>query len=291
MWPPNAKKRHRFLQTPLSNVVIHEQEALQEHAVATIACLLSGVRVFNKAYPEQAKYRRVAKGLHGLHVYATEYWTEYLLSHAAFGDGLGQTSSLFGLACQLVDELDKAYDQSRVPNAVSNIRISDKRLALLQQHDLLHKHVAGALKGRSLKRLESELLQVPRKFCLGSSWHAIKLIADIVPGKNSQQSPSSTFIEPISAMLISYQDVVRPLLSKQTYPGVSAEELELFKTHFRTSAFTCRLNSCFRATLGFESEKKVSGARDVPRSVPAMHFSWLSVPAFHISPGPKKSYQ
>lgn len=57
-------------------------------------------------------------------------------------------------------------------------------------------------------------------------------------------------------MLISYQDVVRALLSKHTYPGVSAEELELFKTHFRTSAFTCRLNSCFRATLGFESAKK-----------------------------------
>ncbi|KAH8738106.1 hypothetical protein BGZ61DRAFT_502084 [Ilyonectria robusta] len=213
----------RFLQTPSSNVVIHEQEALQEHAVAIIACLLSGARVFNKAYPEQAKYQRVAKGLHGLHVYATEYWTECLLSHAAS-----------------VHELDKAYGQPGAPNAGSNIRVSDKRLELLQQHALLHRHVEGALKGRSLKRLESELLQVPHT----------------VPDKNSQQLPNSPFIEPISAMLISYQDVVRALLSKHTYPGVSAEELELFKTHFRTSAFTCRLNSCFRATLGFESAKK-----------------------------------
>lgn len=227
-----------FLQTPSSNVVIHEQEALQEHAVATIACLLSGVRVFSNAYPEQAKYQRVAKGLHGLHVYATEYWTECLLSHAASGDGLDQSSSLFVLASQLVHELDKAYGQPGAPNAGSNIRISDKRLALLQQHGLLHKHVEGALKGRSLKRLESELLQVPP------------------PDKNSQQLPNSPFIEPISAMLVSYQDIVRALLGKQTYPGVSAEELELFKTHFRTSAYTCRLNSCFRATLGFESAKK-----------------------------------
>lgn len=88
------------------------------------------------------------------------------MSHVESGDGLDQTSSLFVLACQLVDELDKAYGRSSVPNAGSNIRISDKRLALLQQHGLLHKHVEGALKGRSLKRLESELLQVPRKFCL-----------------------------------------------------------------------------------------------------------------------------
>jgi hypothetical protein len=56
-------------------------------------------------------------------------------------------------------------------------------------------------------------------------------------------------------MLTSYQEAVRSLLSQSDYPGVSAEELELFKNQFRTSAFTCRLNSCPRATLGFESEK------------------------------------
>ena len=56
-------------------------------------------------------------------------------------------------------------------------------------------------------------------------------------------------------MLTLYQEAVRSLLSQSDYPGVSAEELELFKNQFRTSAFTCRLNSCPRATLGFESEK------------------------------------
>src|SRR5579871_2453641 len=59
----------------------------------------------------------------------------------------------------------------------------------------------------------------------------------------------------ISTMLTSYQETIMSLLNQSDYPGVSAEELELFKSQFRTSIFTCRLNSCPRATLGFESEK------------------------------------
>ena len=55
-------------------------------------------------------------------------------------------------------------------------------------------------------------------------------------------------------MLASYQLVVKSLLSKDHYPGVSVEELELFKSQFQTSAYTCRLNACPLAYLGFESE-------------------------------------
>ena len=70
-----------------------------------------------------------------------------------------------------------------------------------------------------------------------------------------RRSSNSPGLDGISAMLTLYQEAVRSLLSQSDYPGVSAEELELFKNQFRTSAFTCRLNSCPRATLGFESEK------------------------------------
>jgi hypothetical protein len=48
---------------------------------------------------------------------------------------------------------------------------------------------------------------------------------------------------------------LRSLLNQYDFPGVSAEELELFKNQFGTSAFTCRLRSCPRATLGFDSER------------------------------------
>lgn len=58
-------------------------------------------------------------------------------------------------------------------------------------------------------------------------------------------------------MLKLYQETVRWLLNQSDFPGVSAEELELFKSQFRASAFTCPLKSCPRATLGFETEKSL----------------------------------
>lgn len=57
----------------------------------------------------------------------------------------------------------------------------------------------------------------------------------------------------IFAILTAYQQCVRSILSQHDFPGVSAEELELFKRQFCTSAFTCRLKSCPRATMGFDS--------------------------------------
>lgn len=55
-------------------------------------------------------------------------------------------------------------------------------------------------------------------------------------------------------MLASYEESVKFLLSQNDYPGVSAEEFGSFKSQFRGSIYTCRLASCPRAALGFESD-------------------------------------
>jgi hypothetical protein len=86
--------------------------------------------------------------------------------------------------------------------------------------------------------------------------------------KNRSQVPDG-----ISAMLLSYQEVVRFLLRQDDYPGVTAEELEFFKSQFRTSAYTCRLSSCPRTTVGFRSEEllrehEVSHARRIACTFP-----------------------
>lgn len=59
----------------------------------------------------------------------------------------------------------------------------------------------------------------------------------------------------ISSMLSSYQEIVRYLLCQDEYSGVSAQDLDLFKSQFRASAYTCRLSSCPHATLGFETQQ------------------------------------
>ncbi|KAL6835837.1 hypothetical protein J3E69DRAFT_3562 [Trichoderma sp. SZMC 28015] len=227
-----------FLQTPSSSLTINQGESLQEHGVATVSCLLSGLQVFGNVYPEQARYLRVIKGLHGFHVYATEFWTEYLLSSVEFpGGDPDNTSPLLVLACKLADTLNETSNRATSEEAKSPPNGLNDRTSFLRQHPTLYKHVEAALKGRSLKRLEAELF--PETNLDGTC----------------RPSKSLAPLDGISAMLIVYQDTVRSLLDQHDYPGVTAEELELFKSQFRTSAFTCRLKSCPRATLGFESEK------------------------------------
>ena len=106
----------------------------------------------------------MVKSLHGFHVYATEYWTEYLLSNAVSAGGLDTNSSLFVLAYRLADRLEVEINATTAKEVDSESRTLDERLTSLQQHTILHKQVEGALKARSLKRLESELLHEHGKF-------------------------------------------------------------------------------------------------------------------------------
>jgi hypothetical protein len=54
---------------------------------------------------------------------------------------------------------------------------------------------------------------------------------------------------------VNYQATIKSLLLIQDFPGVTPEELEHFKREFRTSAYTCRLPSCPRATVGFHTNE------------------------------------
>lgn len=101
----------------------------------------------------------MVKGLHGFHVYATEYWTEYLLSYAVSDGGRDTNSSLFVLAYRLADRLEEAVNPTTAKEVDSESRMVDERLTSLGHHAALYKQVEGALKARSLKRLESEHLQ------------------------------------------------------------------------------------------------------------------------------------
>jgi hypothetical protein len=78
--------------------------------------------------------------------------------------GLDTNSSLFVLAYRLADRLEEAVNPTTAKEVDSESRMLDERLTLLGQHAALYKRVEGALKARSLKRLESELLQEYGKF-------------------------------------------------------------------------------------------------------------------------------
>lgn len=137
-------------------MVIKEREALLEQGVASITCLLSGLHVFSDAYNEQDKLLRLVKGVHAFHIYATEYWTEYLLTTAADCGGLEASPTLLSLAYRLTDVLEKVPLAPPSQPTTCSTTVDD-RLSLLGQHSVLQKYVENALLARSQKQLEHEI--------------------------------------------------------------------------------------------------------------------------------------
>lgn len=138
--------------------MINEHTAVQQHGIATITCLLSGLRIFNEAPAEQRALIRLVKGVHGLHVYATEFWTEYLLLDAEALHGSERSSPLLETACQLAGLLENSG--AALPReGTGDADEADERIQLIRQHEVLYRHVRAAIKARSRKTLELELLR------------------------------------------------------------------------------------------------------------------------------------
>jgi hypothetical protein len=121
-----------------------------------MTCLLSGLEIFNDACDEHTRSLRLVKGVHGIHVYATEYWTDYVLNEAAETNSIDPSSSFFTVVSQLVHILNEKFP----PQQPTNINVvSDQRLEALKPHATLYRQVEYALLARSRKRFESELLE------------------------------------------------------------------------------------------------------------------------------------
>ncbi|KAI0447888.1 hypothetical protein F4803DRAFT_558575 [Xylaria telfairii] len=187
-----------FLESPANSLKITERQAVEEQGTAIVTCLLSGLQALTKPDDDRSRNVQVAKGLHALHIYATEYWTEYLFRYMELLESDGLNSQLIDLANNLAQYLDSLNMHTLEEQAKTNTSSPDPRLELLKDYPAIQKHARISMSARSLKHLETRT--------------------------NHQEE----------------------------YPGVSPQELEDFKCHFRTSAYTCRFGSCPRATLGFE---------------------------------------
>lgn len=122
--------------------------------------MLSGSEVFNVTYDEQTRYHRVLKGLHVFHVYATEYWADYLLSGAKHVSDLENNSLLFAIARQMADKLNATANLSTIGQIETDLGVQVEGLAYLQQYSVLYNQVRATLDARSIKRLEYELLYI-----------------------------------------------------------------------------------------------------------------------------------
>ncbi|KAK0658014.1 hypothetical protein B0T16DRAFT_319952 [Cercophora newfieldiana] len=213
-----------LLQSPDSNIGLNEYGVAQEQGLVVASCLLSGLEIFRPGYPERDRSLRVLKGFHGLHLYATEFWVEYVLFLAASHHGLDVESKFFELSIQLA-----RYLNSLPPgDGPLSEQTEDSRLVHLDRQPDLQNAASRILADR-ITMSEQDRTQPPA------------------------QPPERTICEVtgLSTLLSNYQHTVQSLLQLWKYPGVSIQELERFKQDFRSSAFTCRFPGCPFASIGF----------------------------------------
>ena len=187
-----------------------------------MTCLLSGLGAFRLKDLEQNEILLVAKGLYGFLVYATEFWTEYLLCYEPSHELRLESSQepFLRLAGQLADKLER-LDPTDLDKSASGDLV-DKRLARLQKYGVLWKHVERALNARSPKSLEARVFKTHGMF-----WHqlfAIYTDSHTVEEGTRHSSNSLPLSDPISDLLTSYQEVVKSLIGQTFHAGISASQ-------------------------------------------------------------------
>ncbi|KAH7012300.1 uncharacterized protein B0I36DRAFT_256992 [Microdochium trichocladiopsis] len=201
-----------------------------QHTQTVLACLIHGI----KSLPGEETYDKslsVIKGLHGLLVYATEYWIDYLQ----------ETCSPKTVV-------------NHKPNFLDLLRILDEHLAVFHLPTTPTRNDGGQLDDdwtdQAMPHWPNVRFHITKEQSRRSSDHT-NLAVD------TQHSPSSLSPEGgIETTLTAYKKTIRNLLDKQYFSGVSAEHFESFKAQFRTTAFSCRFALCPYASRGFESFEK-----------------------------------
>lgn len=148
-----ANTLNRFLQSRESNVPLEETQILYDQGLATASCLLSGFQTFKKDGSTAEQKLRVVRGLHGLHLYASEYWVEYLLDIAASDDGLKTTTAFFARSNSLAQIINSSSSNF---NLESNTDEIDSRLANLEEHGELWTAARSATSGRAKMTVSPE---------------------------------------------------------------------------------------------------------------------------------------
>lgn len=178
------------------------------------------------------KSARVVKGFHALHIYATEYWADYVLELCRQKPPGEEDDILMEAVCALAARLESTSSKEMPQDQIASQFGGSSPLRFLDRWPCLQKHVGREIAGR----LSSHRASIPIDHT----------------GLNGTGEDSSA-INGIQTTLAAYQNTIRALLAQQWVPGVSAEQFDSFKARYRTTAYTCRFAYCPYASRGFES--------------------------------------
>ncbi|KAJ0120655.1 NACHT domain-containing protein [Diaporthe amygdali] len=165
--------------------------------------------------------------------------TTLIFIHVSVKDqsrGLDRQSNLYDLLCRLSAGLDAAFE-GKCLELRGDEPPQDDRLDYLSEYPAIYKCVRAAVSARSLKQLEQ------------------RLKVESSQSDATQKKSTPAMAEGVSALLSQYQTLLIHIINESDIPGVSLQDLETFRNEFCMFAHTCRLRSCPRASVGFETER------------------------------------
>jgi hypothetical protein len=138
-----------FLQSSVLSITAND--SLMRHGLTTVRCLLASQAIFASSYPEDDRALRVFRGVYGFHMYAVEFWIDYILEQFELDRDLLFKSDFFALSCCLAEQLGPLEpDRIAVENSPPNSRL----ISLRQKHHPLYNAIQSERMEKSKEMLE-----------------------------------------------------------------------------------------------------------------------------------------
>ncbi|EXJ71755.1 uncharacterized protein A1O5_05565 [Cladophialophora psammophila CBS 110553] len=228
-----------FILDKVSGPLLQESQAHYNIAFSCITYLNTAIYFLAPGPFEDLAKVRVAKGFHGLHNYANEYWFQHILQCAR--DLINLDSS--GIMVSALRTLQERYWKGKPGHAAQSLKLDDtttaneicKELAVLGDLD----HVRQM--GTDVQTFRAHLVQERHAHKVAEKHHAYELEHD------------PTLFSQISHR---YQEVVLFLLTCKldgVPPRIDQETLATFRKEYGESEFTCRFHECPFHSDGFHT--------------------------------------
>lgn len=217
----------RYLIHKTSGPFLNGVKANYNIAVGCIRQLIHSVLLTAESVTERDRIVSVATGMHSLHLYADEHCYTHTLAFFNNGQETDQQRRLYML--DLLIELARVYSIPSYEAGRADLR---SPLANFTTNPAVHRLFIAFANSRKIMS---------------------KTTSKIAEAGSIVFNPPPAQIMPWDLIRDQYNDCVRHLLSVSSLVGFTDEELHRFQALYASTAYTCRIRPCIRATDGFST--------------------------------------
>ncbi|KIW21374.1 hypothetical protein PV08_01954 [Exophiala spinifera] len=222
-----------------SGPLLWESQAHYDLAFACITYLNTSFCFYQYASSHHIVRTKVAKGFHGLHNYATEYWFQHLLLCSRELERLDERH----LITEALKTLQAQFWKAQPGTAAKNLKLDDTTTAneISEELSSFGDYESFRQVGVDIATFRAHLIQEKHAHEVAEKHHAYEI----------EHDPTH-----FSAITKRYQEVVLFLLTcspEDVSDDIDLEILNTFRKVYGESEFTCRFHECPYHSDGFQS--------------------------------------